>query len=489
MKENNDINNKKQKKHTKRAFRRLVILNYIVSIVTLIVVFMLNVLPILYFGLLTGGIIILNIIFTFLLLGKGWKKRLFGTILLIPELILFIYIIFNGASTIDFLSKIDGNDYNTENYSVIVLNSSNYNHLKDIKDKTVGVITGDDVGNKESREKLKSKISVNYKDYEDLNDLNNAFLKNDVDAILIEDAEAKILEDDSESFLNKEKVLYKFSINVKMDDKLAKNVDISKEPFNVFISGIDTYGKVTSVSRSDVNIVVSVNPKTKKILITSIPRDYFVKLSGIQTSYKDKLTHAGIHGIETSVKTVEDLLDININYYAKVNFTSLIDIVDTLGGITVDNDKPFRAYYIENTVVDYYFNKGSIKLNGRQALAYSRERKSLATGDIERNKHQQQVLTAVINKAFDKQIITKYNSIISKLQDKITTNIGTKNLTNFIKEQIRNNEKFEINTTNLTGSGAYDYTYSYKNSKAYVMIPNEESVKNAHDMITSLTNS
>ncbi len=474
------------KKTNKRIFRRLTIFSYIVSLLTLITIFLLDVLPIKYFSILSIVIILINIFVTYCLLGRGWKKRLFGTIFAILEIMCFIYVIFNASNTISFLKTIGGNDYNTENYSVIVLKSSNYNHLKDLNEKTVGVITGDDEGITKAREKAQKKVDIKYKEYDDLNDLDNDFLNGNLDAILIEDAEVKILEDENETFYEKEKVIYKFSIDIKINNDLSKEVDITKNSFNIFISGIDTYGKITSVSRSDVNMLVTINPKSHKILLTSIPRDYYVKLNGISTTYKDKLTHAGIHGIDTSVKTVEDLLDTDINYYAKVNFTSLISLVDTLGGITVNNDKEFRAYYIEDEVINYYFKKGEINLNGKQALAYSRERKSLPLGDIERNKHQAQVLEAIINKAISKQIITKYNNILSSLENKVTTNMKNHTITKFIKYQLKENPSWEINTNNLIGTGSYDYTYSYKNSKAYVMLPDTDSLNEAKIQIKNL---
>jgi anionic cell wall polymer biosynthesis LytR-Cps2A-Psr (LCP) family protein len=187
-----------------------------------------------------------------------------------------------------------------------------------------------------------------------------------------------------------------------------------------------------------------------------------------------------------SVKTVEDLLDIDINYYAKVNFTSLISLVDTLGGIEVNTDEGFRAYYVEDEVVDYTFKTGINKLNGKQALAYSRERKSLTTGDIARTKHQQQVLEGIINKAMSKTIITKYNDILNSLEDKFVTSIGTKNITKFIKNQIKNNPSWSINSNTLTGTSAYDYTYSYKSAKSYVMVPDEDSITSAKEQIREL---
>jgi LCP family protein required for cell wall assembly len=475
------------KKKKKKFFKYLALILFIISLISLGIIFLLNVIPIKYFIILTIILLLFNLFMTYFLTRKSWKKKCIGTILSSLVIIILIIINFYCISTLDFLSKIQGKDYNTENYSVIVLKNSNYDNLKDLKNTDIGITIDDnDIGLQEATKHLNKKIDINYLEYDGIDKLLDAFLNEEVEAILIEDAEKSILEEEHEEFINVEKVIYTFSIDVKIDDNLAKNVDISNEAFNVYISGIDTYGNITSVSRSDVNMVVSVNPKTNQILFTSIPRDYYVKLHGVDTTYKDKLTHAGIYGIDYSVKTIEDLLDININYYAKVNFTSLINLVDELGGIEVDNDEEFRAYYIEDEVVDYTFKKGINKLNGKQALAYSRERKSLATGDIARTKHQQQVLTAILNKALSKTIIVKYNDILNALEGKFVTNIGTKNLTSFIKNQIKNNPSWEITSNTLTGTGDYNYTYSYKSGKSYVMIPDEESVNNAKEQINKV---
>lgn len=478
---------KTHKKVKKKIFRYITYFLFIMSILTMGLLFFLNVIPLGYLGILGVLLLLFDGVITYFLLGKGWKKRLFGTILSIIVLVLLLFIINYSLHTLSFFNKIGGKDYNTENYSVIVLQGSDYNKIKDLKDCDIGYIKlDDDKGTKKALDVLNHKVKSNLKTYDDTSKMLEDFLDEEVEAILIEDAEKSIFEEEHEEFLKQEKVIYQFSVDVEMDDKLAKEVDISSTPFNVYISGIDTYGKITSVSRSDVNMVVTVNPITHQALFTSIPRDYYVKLHGIDTTYKDKLTHAGIHGIDMSVQTVEDLLDIEINYYAKVNFTSLVSIVDELGGIEVETDEAFRAYYIEDEVVDYSFKKGVNKLNGKQALAYSRERYSLASGDVARTKHQQQVLEAIINKALSKKIITKYGDLLDALDGKFVTNIGTKNITNLVKNQMKSMPSWTIEKNTLSGEGELNYTYSYKKAKSYVMIPDEESLNDAKAKINNL---
>ena len=258
---------------------------------------------------------------------------------------------------------------------------------------------------------------------------------------------------------------------------IKDKVNITKETFNVFISGIDTYGSVNSVSRSDVNIVMTINPEYKKIILTWIPRDYYVKLYNINEY--DKLTHAGIYGVETSVKTVEELLDIDINYYIKLNFTSLTKTVDTFDGITVDSKYAFTSKD------GYKFTRGKNELDGKKALSFVRERKNLPNGDKSRGENQLAVLGAIINKATSQAIISKYNSFLKTLKQTLVTNLSNKEITDFIKMQIDKNVKWEIINVTLDGTDGYEYTYSYTKNKLYVMIPDEDSVALAKEMISS----
>ena len=489
MKKNETTNPPKRKRVKKKVFRRLFYVSFLFTLLLLVALFFSNLLPMFYFVLIGILLVLFDFGMLSLTLKKDWKKRFFGTFLTITKMIGTILLLGYLVHTLLFLQKINHGNYNTQNYSVIVLNTSNYKDLKDIKDKKLGILNSkEEEGLQEAKKHINKKTSVEYVTVTDMDALLENLLDQKVDAILMEDAQKSVLEEMSNELKNKEKIIYTFSVDVELNDGLIKNVDITKEAFNIYISGIDSYGKITSVSRSDVNMVVTVNPKTHKVLLTSIPRDYYVKLNGINTNLKDKITHAGIHGIDTSVKTVEDLLAIDINYYAKVNFTSLIKIVDELGGIDVDCDEAFRAYYEEDEVVNYSFKKGINHLNGKQALAYARERKSLQDGDVGRVKHQQQLIEALLNKALSKDILLKYNSLLNALNDKFVTNMGSENITKFMKQQIKEMPSWEVEKYTLEGTNAHEYTYSYKTVKSYVMMPKEESVTKAKEMIKNIMN-
>lgn len=473
---------KKKKNSRMQFFRYLAIALVIISIICVGLIYFINVLPTEYFFVCIALFAIIDFSMCYLLLGKGWKKRMLGTFFSLLLVIIFILGIIYELNTIGFLKKIGNKNYKTQNYSIVVLNDSKYKKLKDIKDEDVGILSKKDAeGLTNAIDYLNKKIKVTYIEKDDVGKLEEGLLDKDLSVILLENTYLEIAKEENEEFAKNAKVIYEFSVDIATKD-LVKNVDITEKPFNIFIAGIDTYGKISSVSRSDVNMVVTVNPKTHKILLTSIPRDYYIYLHGI-TSYKDKLTHAGIHGINMSVKTVEDLLDCDINYYFKVNFSSLIDIVDAIGGIEVDSPYTFTTF--DNK---YTFKKGLNKLNGEKALYFVRERKAFSGGDRTRNQNQQLVLTAIINKVMSKTLLTKYNSILDAVGDSFVTNLDNDSITKFIKNQIKNNDNWTIETYNLNGTDAFDYTYSYKSAKSYVMQPDEESVKNAQNKIDEIMN-
>ena len=378
-------------------------------------------------------------------------------------------------------------EYETYNYSVMVLKDSDYNSVSDIKNEVISYYETKSNENKLLVEKV-NKLGKESKSYTNLNTLATDLLNKETNVIVLEDNYKKTLideQDDNEynevkDFNDKTKTIYTFSIKVKKDNT-SKDVDVVSEVFNIYISGIDTYGTVSSVSRSDVNIVVTVNPNTRQVLLTSIPRDYYVQLHDT-TGYKDKLTHAGIYGTDCSIKTIEDLLDIDINYYFKVNFTSLIDIVDALGGVNVYADQSFSTWN------GYHFTKGYNKVDGNAALAFVRERKTFTNGDRQRGINQQALISAMINKCISKEILTKYTSLLNSVKGSIITNMPTKTMLSLVKMQLKSNTSWNISTNSLDGTNASKYTYSYNYQQLYVMEPSEESVENGKELINKVLN-
>lgn len=468
----------KNKKHNKMSFGKyLSIFLLIVSVLVLVLVYFINVLPLEYFIVLVILVLITDLFAIMLLLSKGRIRNVIGILLTIILLILMIFGITYELNTLDFLKQFGFNSYKTENYNVIVLDSSEYDELEDLNDLSIAHLDLDThKGLQNAVTDIKKEIKFTSLVGEDISDLTEMLESDETSAIILESAQLSIIEEENKEFYDSIRIIWSTDVEIEIA-KIGESVDVTKDSFNILISGIDTYGSITKVSRSDVNILVTVNPSTHSILLTSIPRDYYVLLP--EFNEYDKLTHAGIYGIETSVSAVENLLDTTINYYIKVNFTSLIDIVDALGGITVESNYDFT------TQDGYHFTKGTNKLNGKEALSFARERKAFADGDRIRGQNQELILASLINKAMSASIITNYVDLLNALDDKFVTNITDEEITDFIKKQISEMPSWNINAISLDGSNAYDYTYSYKSQKLYVMKPYEESVLNAKEQINN----
>ena len=458
---------------------------FLITIISTFMIIKLNVLPFKYLLIfIIIGLVSLGIIYSIFRIKKKKSKlrivlSVIATIFSIIYLIGFLYL----NKTFNFFDKILSDNLSTENYIVVVNNSASISKIEDLKEKNIGFAYNEAYHLDKALETLKEKVNFNSKENEDYNTLLDNLYNNSIDALIIEKSYKDLLVNSEDSnysdFDDKTKIIYEFEIKYETED-FEKAVDVLKNNFNVYISGIDTFGKISSVSRSDVNIVMSINPKTNQILLITIPRDFYVRLDGT-TGYKDKLTHAGIYGVEKSVKTIENLLNIDINYYIKVNFTSLIKIVDSIGGVDVYSEYSFSGE-------KYTFTKGYNRMNGEQALEFSRTRKTVVGGDRTRGKNQEAVIAAIIKKICSPTIITNYTSILDSLSQTFTTNMTQDKITDLIKMQLNENKNWNINSTSLNGTDAYEYTYSYRHQKLYVMVPLQSSLDNATTLLNKLKN-
>ena len=467
---------KSNKKSSNFVFRRyLCIFTLILSIIVSFLVYFINVFPWEYFIVFVSLMFIINLIVFWLLLSKGHIRNIIGGFFALALIVVMTLGINYGLNTMDFLKSFGFSDYKTESYSVVVLNSRKFKSISDLKNKTIGYLSKDNnEGLSKAVDKIKKKIGYNEKIEEDVDSLITSLINKNVDAIVLDDARLDILSEENNDEYGLFKKIESYTIDIK-SEKIGKEVDVTSDSFNIYVSGIDTYGSINKVSRSDVNIIITVNPVTKEILLTNIPRDYYVKLH--KNEEYDKLTHAGIYGIDESINTLEDLFDTKINYYVKVNFTSLVDIVDALDGITVTSPYSFVSQD------GYSYVKGDNIIDGKKALSFARERKSFKEGDRTRGENQQRVLTALINKAMSPKIITNYTNLLTSLKGKFVTNISDEDITKLIKMQLKNNSSWTIKSISVNGTDAMDYVYSYNKTKLYVMKPNYETVNNAKEQI------
>ena len=355
-----------------------------VIIAVLGIVVYLKVLPNKYLIPLGIIVVFLMVFGIFVTFKKSTTNKINIILAVISTLLIFVFS-FVGMKLVkmlNFLGDMTTETVNSKTYSVVVNKDSKYKEMADLQYKLLLYYDTELGKNKEAIDKLNEVIPIVVEKTDDVHDLANQLLDKKVDAILIEDSYYDMIEEEIADFKDKTRVVYTFALE-DVIETIAKEVSVTKEPFNIFISGIDSYGKISSVARSDVNMIVCVNPKTRQILLVNTPRDYYVKLHGT-SGYRDKLTHAGVYGIDMSVKTMEDLFDIDVNYYVRVNFTSLIDIIDAIGGVNV-----YSKYDFTSRIGSYHFKQGYNQMNGKQALGFARERYSFSEGDRMRGQNQQ----------------------------------------------------------------------------------------------------
>lgn len=451
----------------------------IASILLAFFIFKLNMLPMLYFGIVI--IILLALwggMFALIRVKKQKSKRsVIGKFISVILSLLLMVASLSILKGDNVLSKITGSKTQTQTVAVIVLKDSKAKEIDDLKGKLFGKNSKTDTANTDKAiVDIKDKISdIKTNDYDDYTTLANALYDGSVDAIIANEAYRGIFEEDHPNFASETRIIYTFEIEEEIDD-VTTAVDVTEAPFNIYISGIDTYGPVSTVSRTDVNLLVTINPKTRQILMTSIPRDSYVTLASFGA--KDKLTHSGIYGVNETIQTVENWLGIDINYYARVNFTSLTEIVDALGGITVDSPVAFSTG-------SYSYSAGNNYLNGDKALAFARERYHLANGDFDRGKNQMRVLTGIINKMLSPAILTNYTGILDSISGSFQTNMDSSDITSLVKMQLNDMSGWTISQQQISGKGQTGglSSYAMPGYKLYMMVPDATSVQKATDNI------
>lgn len=367
------------------------------------------------------------------------------------------YYLYSTASTLNTVTEQAAKSKNT--VSLIVMAESTKSDVQDINGSKIGVLTNiNKEGTKKSLNDIsKQNIGYSTEKFDNVPAMLQALYEGEVDAIILNEAyRSNVSEiENYGNFNNETKVIHQTIYYTKEANNPLAVSDITSKPFTILITGNDSFGTLDEVSRSDVNMIVTINPLTSTILMTSIPRDAFVTevCDDYACNYgvEDKLTHTGIYGADTTKDTLENLLDIDINYIFRVNFSSMIDIVDALGGIDIDvaEGMAVSRFYSDSTLEGVH--EGQNHLNGKRALAYSRERKAYLDGDVQRARNQQQVLQAMFKKASSPEIITKYSNILKAVGKAFDTNMTTKEITSFIKYQLQANPSWKFEQYVLKG--------------------------------------
>ena len=401
------------------------------------------------------------------------------------------YYLYSTNTTLETVTDQGNKAKNT--VSVVVLNSSGLENVNSLEGSKLGVlkIIGNEATKKSLTDLKKNNVTYTKKTYDNMLGMLKALYDGEVDAIVLNEAYRSNVCDleDYTNFNNDTKVIHKTVYYTKENSSSLAVSDITSKPFNILISGNDSFGSLDENSRSDVDMLVTINPVTSTILLTSIPRDSYVKevCNDYACNYGvyDKLTHTGIYGVDTTKDTIENLLDIDINYVYRVNFTSMIDIVDALGGVdvTVPEGMAVSKFYTNSNLEGVH--EGENHLDGKRALAYSRERKAYLDGDLQRARNQQQVLQAMFKKATSPEIIKNYTSLLKALIGAFDTNMTTKEITSFIKYQIQAKPSWKFEQFVLKGDN--DLRMSAElGSEVSVVILYDSYINIAHDKIQAV---
>ena len=477
--------NRKQKRTSNRSWGMvnvgLTILYAILALILLFTMFNYNFLSFRFLNIIiTIGLLVVLAISIFL--QKTKKSPLVTTVVLVIFSLVSLVGIFGFKQMIDITNRMNQTAAFSEvEMSIVVPKESD---IKDVSQLTsVQAPTKVDKNNIEilmSALKKDKKVDVKVDDVASYQEAYDNLKSGKSKAMVLSGSYASLLESVNSNFASNLKTIYTYKIK-KKNNNSANQVD--SKVFNIYISGIDTYGSISTVSRSDVNIIMTVNMNTHKILLTTTPRDAYVKIPGGGANQYDKLTHAGIYGVETSEQTLEDLYGTKIDYYARINFTSFLKLIDQLGGVTVHNDQAFTSLHGK-----FDFPVGDIQMNSEQALGFVRERYSLDGGDNDRGKNQEEVISAIVNKLASLKSVSNFTSIVNNLQDSVQTNISLDTINALANTQLDSGSKFTVTSQAVTGTGSTGQLTSYAmpNSSLYMMKLDNSSVARASHAIKNL---
>ena len=442
-----------------------IILLFIYIVLTcflLFLIFRYHILAVSYFNLLLAAIMVfIALVALFLISNRKAKK--FTLIMLLLSIVASSLALVGVHQFVSLANHLNAtSNYSSYSISVAVLEDSEIGNVSQLSSVTAPTKTDaenikkllDDIKTSQNKD-LKVEDSSSYlAAYKSL-------LAGETKAIVLNSVFENLIEQEYPDHAKKIKKIY--------TKELTKSVEAPKssqnKAFNIYISGIDTYGPISSVSRSDVNIIMTVNQETKKILLTTTPRDAYVPIADGGNNQNDKLTHAGIYGVDASIHTLENLYGIDLNYYARLNFTSFLKVIDLLGGVDVYNDQEFTSLHGK-----YHFPVGNVHLNSEQALGFVRERYSLANGDGDRGRNQQKVISAIIQKLTTTEALKNFDGIMQSLQDSVQTNMPPETMVSLVNAQLASGGKYTVITRDLKGTGRMDLpSYAMPDSNLYML--------------------
>ena len=442
----------------------------------LFLIFRHNILAFRYLNVMTAAVVILVALASLLLI--IYRKAEKFTIFFLTLAILVSSVSFFALQQfVGFTSHINStSNYSEYSMSVVVLKDSEVHNVTQLDSVTGPTDTDNeniqkliaDIKTSQSKELTVEQSTSYLAAYKSL-------VSGEAKAIVLNSVFENIIESEYPDYASKIRKIYTKNITKEVAaPKVSKN-----KSFNVYVSGIDTYGPISSVSRSDVNILMTVNRDSKKILLTTTPRDSYVPIADGGNNQKDKLTHAGIYGVDSSIHTLENLYGVDINYYVRLNFTSFLKLIDLLGGVDVYNDQEFTSRHGK-----FHFPVGNVHLDSEQALGFVRERYSLADGDRDRGRNQQKVIVAIIQKLTSTEALKNYSDIIQGLQDSLQTNMPIETMMDLVNAQLESGGSYKVNSQDLKGTGQMGLpSYAMPDSNLYMMEIDDSSLAAAKSAI------
>lgn len=442
----------------------------------LFLIFRHNILAFRYLNVITAAVVILVALASLLLI--IYRKAEKFTIFFLTLAILMSSVSFFALQQfVGFTSHINStSNYSEYSMSVVVLKDSDVHNVTQLDSITGPTGTDNDniqkliadIKTSQSKELTVEQSTSYLAAYKSL-------VSGEAKAIVLNSVFENIIESEYPDYASKIRKIYTKNITKEVAaPKVSKN-----KSFNVYVSGIDTYGPISSVSRSDVNILMTVNQDSKKILLTTTPRDSYVPIADGGNNQKDKLTHAGIYGVDSSIHTLENLYGVDINYYVRLNFTSFLKLIDLLGGVDVYNDQEFTSRHGK-----FHFPVGNVHLDSEQALGFVRERYSLADGDRDRGRNQQKVIVAIIQKLTSTEALKNYSDILQGLQDSLQTNMPIETMIDLINTQLESGGSYKVNSQDLKGTGRMGLpSYAMPDSNLYMMEIDDSSLATAKSAI------
>lgn len=456
-------------------------IQFISMLLILIVAYTIQLIPMKY-------LIYVSVLFVLLLIGEYFlifykkersKRSLITQIIsmiLSCVMVIGAFYIYKTGQVVDLMTE---SKFQKRAISVIVLKDSPIKNQDQLPKHKTGYISSIDSQTMTyAIDEIKKDIGdIKLTDYKDFTKLVKGFYDKQVDAIILDEAFRSLVEQTDETFSDDTRVIYQ----VTKDEAVvnAKNVNVTEKPFLIFVSGNDEYGDLSAVSRSDVNMLIGINPKTHQILLISIPRDTYYPLH--MNGQLDKFTHAGIYGLQESVNTLQDMVNEEINYYVRMNFTSFINIVDAMGGITVNSPVAFTT-----KIGKYEIKEGENHLNAKQALSFVRERKSFVDGDFARGRNQQRMISAIVKKVCSPAILTSFSAVLDTVSQSIETNFSSNEINSLVQLQLSDMPKWDIQSYQITGEPNKLPCYSMGGVAASVVQPSVTSIQQATQYIDAL---